>query len=397
MILVERHYIKGNQEIVKLCQISKELYNKCNYYMRKQWFYNLNNDDWNIQLPDISKLRLLVRNEESFMNLHNTKTAMQTVRKCLTDWANFRKAIKVYNKNSKGFLSKPKPPKYKEKLAQVIFFNETIKKGMSGKSLTQITPTNNCFSIKSDKQFKQVIITPKTFGFIVEVQYEKEEKKGKSKGKSKSVCCIDLGLNNLCAITSDQHKPILVNGRIIKSINQYYNKYPTKKNLKKRYFRLENYFHHTSKFIIDNCLKHKIGKIIIGKNDGWKENINLGKKTNQNFCYVPFNKLIQKIQYKSELVGIKVELTEEAYTSKSSYLDHDPLPKYEKGVTHTFSGKRVSRGLYRSGSTIWNADVNGSLNIGRKVIGEAIYGIVNRSLAARPERVNPLKSLCKTT
>ena len=169
MILVERHQIKSTPQIIELCKQSKELYNKCNYHMRKQWFSNLKNDDWTIALPDISLLSKLVKNEPSFKNLHNTKTAKQTIRKCLSDWSNFRKALTAYNKNSTGFLSKPKPPYYKKKLAQVIFFNETIKK----KPLKQgiITPTNQCFSIKSNKQFKQVVITPKKFGFVVDVQY----------------------------------------------------------------------------------------------------------------------------------------------------------------------------------------------------------------------------------
>ncbi len=114
--------------------------------MRKQWFSNLKNENWETALPDINALIRFVQHEPSFKNLHNTKTAKQTVRKCLSDWSNFRKALKVYNKNSNGFLSKPKPPHYKDKLAQVIFYNETIKK----KPLKQgfITPTNSCFTIR---------------------------------------------------------------------------------------------------------------------------------------------------------------------------------------------------------------------------------------------------------
>src|SRR5690606_38205557 len=124
-------------------------------------------------------------------------------------------------------------------------------------------------SVKCDKDFKQVVVTPKTFGFVVDIQYERENKKEKvSKDK---ICCIDIGVNNLATITSDQHSPLLVNGRILKSVNRLYNKRPNKKNSRKRYFRIENYFHHVSKFIIENCLKHGIGRIIIGKNDGWKQ------------------------------------------------------------------------------------------------------------------------------
>ena len=266
MLLVERHEIKATPQIVELCKTSKELYNKCNYHMRYRWFANLKADDWTIPLPDINALIRLVQHEPSFHNLHNTKTAKQTVRKVLSDWSNFRKALAAYKKDPSKFVKKPKPPYYKEALAQVIFYNETIKK----KPLKQgiITPTNGCFSIKSSRKFKQVVITPKRFGFVVDVQYEEELPQ---KVKGKGVCCIDIGLNTLAAITSDQFSPILVNGRIVKSINQWYNKHPSKQNGRKRHWRLENYFHNASKMIVELCVKTGCGTIIIGKNDGWKQ------------------------------------------------------------------------------------------------------------------------------
>jgi len=387
MLLVERHQIQGTPEIVELCKTSKELYNKCNYYMRKQWFSNLQNDDWTIPLPDINALAQLVHNEPSFKNLHNTKTAKQTVRKVLSDWSNFRKSLAAYKKDPSKFVNKPRPPHYKERLAQVIFYNETIKK----KPLKQgiITPTNGCFSIKSSRQFKQVVITPKRFGFVVDVQYEKELP---HKVKGKGVCCIDIGLNTLAAITSDQFSPILVNGRIVKSINQWYNKHPSKTNGKKRHWRLENYFHNTSKLIVELCVKTGCGTIIIGKNDGWKQRMNMRKDVKQQFQYVPFFNLIQKIAYKASIVGIKVVFTEESYTSKASFLDRDPLPVYGEAEP-VFSGKRVKRGLYRAADgRLLNADVNGSANIGRKVIGdEDLILRLDRSLAARPLAINPLR------
>lgn len=114
MLLVERHQIKATPQIVELCQISKELYNKCNYHMRHRWFANLKFDDWTIPLPDINALTKLVQHEPSFKNLHNTKTAKQTVRKVLSDWSNFRKALVAYKKDPSKFAKKPRPPHYKE-------------------------------------------------------------------------------------------------------------------------------------------------------------------------------------------------------------------------------------------------------------------------------------------
>ena len=157
---------------------------------------------------------------------------------------------------------------------------------------------------------------------------------------------------------------------------------------------MENYFHHVSKLIVAKCLKFSIGTIIIGKNDGWKCEMNLGKKANQNFQYVPFWNLMRKIKYKAELAGLEVIFTEEAYTSKASFLDRDPLPKYEQDVAPpTFSGKRIGRGRYKtSDGRVINADVNGSANIGRKVIrDEDVILRLDRSVAATPVRVNPLK------
>jgi IS605 OrfB family transposase len=153
---------------------------------------------------------------------------------------------------------------------------------------------------------------------------------------------------------------------------------------------LENYFHHVSKFIVNECQKNGIGTIIIGKNDGWKNGINLGKKNNQAFCAVPTYLLLEKIKYKALAVGIEVVFTEESYTSKASFYDNDALPQYGDDAPE-FSGKRKHRGLYvtKDGFAV-NADVNGSLNIGRKVIPEFL-GIGDRSLAARPVVVNPLK------
>jgi IS605 OrfB family transposase len=184
----------------------------------------------------------------------------------------------------------------------------------------------------------------------------------------------------------------LINGQIIKSINQWYNKNPCKTRSKKRYFRIQNYFHNVSKIIVENCIKYGIGKIIIGKNDGCKIKMNLGKRNNQNFQFIPIFLLLEKIKYKAEISGIEVIFTEESYTSQSSFYDNDPLPRYgEKEVE--FSGKRKYRGLYvtKDGFAL-NADINGSLNIGRKVIPEFL-GIGDRSLAARPVIVNPLRKL----
>ena len=427
MLQVQRHFHPGSPLLLALCKESRNLYNRCNFLMRRSWFDNVaarkKNPEakWQPQ-PDLPVLVNELKDLDCFRNLHNSKTAKQTIRKCITDWSNFRASLTAFKKNPEGFLSRPKPPYYKKSVAQVIFYNETLKGGQQNRKLDRLTATNDCFSLPWDgRDYRQVVVTPKHFGFMIEVQYDSKDKPKKRKEKRRArkrmskdrQCNIDIGLNNLCAITLVQQRPtgsslltnpILVNGRILKSVNQWYNKQlskqmsngaksPSKRILRKRYFRIENYFHHVSKMIVGLCLKHGIPKIVIGKNDGWKQGINLGRRTNQKFSMMPFHLLLEKIKYKAALEGIEVLFTEEAYTSKASYFDLDPIPKWEKDQKPPeFSGHRKHRGLYlTSDGFAINADVNGSLNIGRKVIPEsAARPIGDRSLAARPATVNPL-------
>jgi putative transposase len=389
---VERHFHPGNPEIVRLCKLAKELYNRCNYLMRKSWF---SQQHLKIkQLPDINVLVRETQSLDCFKEFRNTKMAKQIVRLVLSDWSNYRKSLVAYGRDSSKFIKCPKPPGYKEKMGQLVFYNETIRGGQTGRKLSQLTATNDCFSIPCDKNYKQVVITPKAFGFVIEVRYEPEPKeKTKVPGPKldrKKVCTIDLGVNVLAAITLDQIRPILINGRIVKGINRWYNKRQCPSRLRKRYFRLENYFHHVSKFIVDLCLENGSGRIIIGKNDGWKQGVKMRKKEKQAFQSIPFDSLLGKIKYKAAMAGIEVTFTEEAYTSQASFYGRDPLPLFDEDPPK-FSGTRKFRGLYVTddGFAV-NADVNASMNIGRKVIPE-FSGIGDRSVAATPVTVNPLK------
>jgi len=214
------------------------------------------------------------------------------------------------------------------------------------------------------------------------------------------VASLDLGVNNLITLVDnlmgeENREPIIINGRPIKSINQFYNKRRAflqselsvsgqktskacpeceayRRELIKitdwRNKKIDDYMHKTSRFVMNYCLEHKIGHIVIGKNDGWKQSINIGKRNNQNFVFIPFDKLIQQIQYKAKLIGIVVTTEEESYTSKCSALDLEEIGKHED---HAYAGKRVKRGLFKTALGILiNADVNGALNILRKVIGD---------------------------
>ena len=380
MKLTQRMFVNLKHEYYNECDVlcfkSKNLYNAANYTIRQ--YYLLNN-----KFINYHQLDKLMQKHEAYKALP-AKVSQQTLMILDKNWKSFFNAQKSFKENPQLFNKAPKPPQYLDK--------------QKGRFLTiystQATKKNNILSktniqIKTDKKYTEIRIVPKQFGYIIEIVYEQECKDKKENG---NYCSIDLGVNNLATITSNQTNPILINGRIVKSINQFYNKKLSqitskkKRNrlIQKRYFRLENYFHHVSKFIINYCNKNNISKIIIGYNKEWKQNINLSKKTNQSFCFIPYLNLINKIKYKSELEGIELICVEESYTSKASALDNDLMIKGE------FSGKRIKRGLYRSkDGFIINADVNGSLNIGRKVIHELV---VDRSLVARPLKVNPLKT-----
>ncbi|WP_337884261.1 transposase [Fischerella thermalis] len=206
----------------------------------------------------------------------------------------------------------------------------------------------------------------------------------------------------MVALTSNQpgFRPLLVNGRSLKSRNQYYNKLKAKlqshltgvnrtsrriqslADHRNRY--VENYLHNTSRLIVDLLLEKGIGTLVIGKNDGWKQEVNMSKQNNQKFVNIPHAKLISQIAYKCELVGIKVVIQEESYTSKTSALDLEPPCKQSE-----YAGQRVKRGLFKSKTgCVINADVNGSIQIIRKYLPEAFTAEGVVSCAVQPLLVN---------
>lgn len=190
----------------------------------------------------------------------------------------------------------------------------------------------------------------------------------------------------------------MINGRALKSINQYFNKkrallmsYIGSKGkskrleqlLHKRNNKIADYLHKSSKIIIERLINNQVGVLVIGQNKQWKQNIELGKINNQNFVSVPHTMFINQLKYKAELSGIDVIITEESYTSKCSFLDHEEIKKHE-----SYKGKRISRGLFRSeNGNLINADVNGSGNIIRKAVPNAfadgIEGVVVRPFGLR--------------
>ena len=253
------------------------------------------------------------------------------------------------------------------------------------------------------KKIHEFRIIPKYNGryFVAQFVYEISEEIAENLDKDQCLS-LDLGLNNLVAAIDTKGSSFLVDGRKLKSMNQWYNKQLSKlqslkdlqgikrltnkmaKLILKRTNQVNDYLKKTARLVINYCLKHKLGTLIVGVNEGWKTSINIGKVNNQmavpplgetprphclNFVQIPFHALRQQLAYLCKRYGISYIEQEESYTSLASALDLDELPEYnaDNPKTYQFSGQRIKRGLYRTkNKKLVNSDINGSANIGRK-------------------------------
>ena len=395
MRLVERHIVKDNR-FEDICQKSGLLYNYVLYQVRQGIF----SGDY-LKEYDLS-IKLGRENQFDFRNLP-THVSQQVVKQVFQNVNSWIKLKKDYEKNPAKYKSRPKLPGYKRGKKQniLVFTTSACRIKKDGyihfvKDIVKPIKTNI-----GNQKLCQVRIIPQATCYVVEVIYEKEES-DLYLDKS-NILSIDLGLNNLCSCISNVGvKPFIINGKIMKSFNQWYNKKMAKlmgcigdkgtsRKLRwlnnRRNFWIEDKIHKVSRCIVNFCKENNIGSIVIGLNKGWKQGINLGKKTNQKFVEIPFSKLIDKITYKGKLIGIDVQTNEESYTSKIDHLALEPLKKQE-----VYLGKRKKRGLFQSSvGKLLNADINGAIGIGRKVFGDSyVNEIINSGLAFNPVRVNIL-------
>ena len=394
MRLVEKHIVKDNR-FEDICLKSGLLYNYVLYNVRQGIF----NEEYLKEYEFSTKL--CKENQFDFRNLPSA-ISQQVVAQVFSNIKGWIKSKKEFEKNPSKFHSKPKLPNYKkgEKQNMVVFTTSAcrVKNGYIYFVKNIIQPIKTKIG---DNKLCQVRIIPQATCYVVEVIYEKKEQDLNL--NKDNVLSIDLGLNNLCScINNVEKQPFIVNGRIMKSFNQWYNKRKAKlmsfagdKGTSKRLRQLNNYrnfwiedhIHKVSRFIINYCVDNNIGSLVVGLNKGWKQEINLGKKTNQKFVEIPFSRLIDKISYKCKLVGISFYLSEESYTSKVDHLAFEGLEKHD-----VYLGKRKKRGLFQSSvNKLINADINGAIGIGRKVFGDSYASrIIDSGLAFNPIRVNIL-------
>ena len=376
MRLTERIQLKKSTALSQLCHRAKNLYNLANYTIRQRFFkdrhwyryYYLNG----------------LLNQATAYRALPIQTSQQILRLLDKNWKSFFRAMNDWKINPEKYQGGPRLPRYKPKNGEsiVIFTNQQcrIKNGYLHFPKQVVPPMKTRFA----GRFQQVRLLPKGTYYIVEIIYDcasiyLDLPKDR-------ILMIDLGLNNLVTGANNVGlPPFVIKGGVVKSINQFYNKEQSRlSSIKdkqiirgqtirlqrltlKRNNKIQDFFHKASKKIIDYCIVNEFGTIIIGYNAGWKQNINIGKRNNQNFVYIPLQKLIHKIQYKARLVGIEVILEDEGYTSRCSFLDNEPIKRHK-----VYLGKRISRGLFQAGDgTIINADVNSGYNIGRKAIPNA--------------------------
>lgn len=397
---VERHIINKNNKYYKLldefCFMSKNLYNFANYNIRKQF---IEENKW-LRYNDMDKLFKQKNMNFDYKNMPTAQSAQQDLMLLEKNWKSFFKSVKDYAKHPDKYTGRPKLPKYLPKNGRNILVltncNCKVKDG-----IIKFPKVFNEFSLNTKiKKLQQVRILPRNRHIVIEIVYRIEIQELQL-GNGKYIS-IDIGLDNLTAITNNIGiKPIVINGKGLKSINKYYNKelsyykeiakrmnkldYTNKMNKLtiKRNNKVNDFVHKASKYVIDYALENDISAIVVGNNKDWKRESQMSKKVNQSFVGIPHQDFINKLIYKAENVGITVISTEESYTSGTSFLDNE-LPEkknYDKS-------RRIFRGLFKSNKNILiNTDINGSYQIMKKVFPEAfVEGIEDVGL--HPVRVN---------
>ena len=390
----EQHRIKKSSQfypiIDELCWKSKNLYNYANYIIRQEFIEtSKQKEEGKIEKAHwikYNELFQLCKTSDCYKCI-GSNVGQATLRKLDKNWKSFFAAIKDYNNNPSKYLGMPKLPKYLPKedgrfelgIDNIKF---KIVDGYIYFSWTPLKIMNNHFmtNISEGSKLYQIRFVPRKEYYVMEVVYEIDVPETENI-VSERIASIDLGIDNLMTITTNCGiEPLVINGKLLKSINQYYNKKISEmrselklrhgkdwstamqKLTDKRNNKVDNYIQNATKMVVDFCKENNIDTLVCGYNAGWKQETDMCKKVNQKFVAIPYESIIQRLTYKCENEGIKFITTDESYTSGTSFLDEeDPIKEnYNKD-------RRIFRGLFQSekGEYI-NADVNGSYQIMKK-------------------------------
>lgn len=383
-----KHLSKENYLSLKeLCHAAKNLTNEAIYNVR-QYYFTEN------EFLKYEKNYTLLKNSPNYKTL-NSNMAQQILKEVDGSFKAFFGLLKLAKQEKYAFKD-CKLPHYLPKDGYTTLVIGFVR--LKGNKL--IIPFSNSFKkthrpieitippVLLDKKVKEIRIIPKAKARFFEIQYTYEAKYIQRNLNKHNTLALDLGINNLVTAVSSNGKSFIIDGRRLKSINQWFNKENARlQSIKdKQHFgktttnrqkaiardrnnKVNDYMNKTARKIIDYCINNHIGTLIVGYNETFQRNSHIGKPNNQNFVNIPYGRLRNKLEYLCELNDIAFIKQEESYTSKASFWDNDDIPVYnaDNPKEYQFSGKRIHRGLYKTAKgKVFNADVNGALNIMRK-------------------------------
>ena len=409
---VIRHLSKEQyQTLRELCQLSNNLYNVALYNIR-QYFFNQklfltyesnyheckDNENYTMLQAGVAQQTLKVadRSFKSFFNL---------LKKCKTgDYRYHDVKIPHYRKKGGYFnlILSTNAISVKNGYFKLPISREYRKAHPNMEDILIPYPDR-----LNDAELKEVRICPYDNGRYFKIQYVYHWYKEEVNVNPANIMAIDLGVENLATCTSNVGTPFIMDGRKLKSITQYWNKEKARLQsiamkqgqrtthrinhiTAKRNNQVKDIIKKSARYIINNCIEHQIGTLIVGYNKDFKRSVNIGKVNNQNFVQIPLGDFRQQLEFLCWTYSIEYIEQEEGYTSKTSFIDNDILPEYkaEQPYLGRFSGKRIYRGLYQSADgTVINADVNGSANIGRKCKQNFTIEELSSGLLTSPKRI----------
>ena len=373
--------------IKELCHTAKDLANEAIYNVRQYYFAEG-------EFLKYEKNYALLKNSPNYKTL-NSNMAQQILKEVDCSFKSFFSLLKLAKQGKYAFKD-CKLPHYLPKDGYTTLIIGFVR--LNGNKL--ILPFSNSFKkthksveitippILLDKTIKEIRIIPKANARFFEIQYIYEAEHIQRNLNTNNALALDLGVNNLVTAVSNSGKSFIIDGKRLKSINQWFNKEnarlqsvkdkqhlgkkPTNKQkaaARNRNNKVNDYMNKAARMVINYCINNDIGTLVVGYNETFQRNSHIGKQNNQNFVNIPYGQLRNKLEYLCKLNGIVFVKQEESYTSKSSFWDRDDIPVYnaDNPKEYSFSGRRTHRGLYKTASgKTFNADVNGALNIMRK-------------------------------
>ena len=404
-----KHLSKEDYKSIKeLCHIAKNLANQAIYNVRQYYFAEG-------EYLNYEKNYALLKTSDNY-KLLNSNMAQQILKEVDGSFKSFFGLLKLAKKGKYSFRD-CKLPKYLPKDGYTTLVIGFVR--LNGNKL--ILPYSNSYSkthkrveitippILLDKKVKEIRIIPKANARFFEIQYTYEAECIHRNLNTNNALALDLGVNNLVTAVSNSGKSFIIDGKKLKSINQWYNKQnarlqsvkdkqhfgrkPTNRQraiCRARNNKVNDYMNKVARKIIDYCIKNDIGTLVVGYNETFQKSSHMGKQNNQSFVNIPYGQLRFKLEYLCELNGITYVKQEESYTSKASFWDKDNIPVYnnDNPQSYVFSGKRIHRGMYQcANGKCLNADVNGALNIMRKSNVVSLNTLYARGEVDTPVRI----------